>query len=174
MRAVQRWVYYAGTIKEGKALQVRIGLSEDPEADVRSLGLVTPYPVQLLGAESGDDSLLEARKASYHLWALQNGWYKPHPLLLKHIEGLTPVTFEVAIRKVCVEWLPAEYRELQEGMERHGFKTQSKLIRRATFMYLRLRKYQARGYLLHVLKHGKMRVIPDLDKIKDPDDEGLL
>lgn len=160
-------------MKEGRAAQVLIGLSDDPEAEVRALNMVSPYPIELLGAEAGDDSLLETRRASYHPVALLNDWYKPHPLLLKHIEGLAPVTFDVAIRKVCVDWLPAEYRELQDGMRRHGFKTQSKLIRRATFAYLRLRKYQARGFLLHVLRQGKMRVIPDLDKLKDPDEEGL-
>jgi hypothetical protein len=165
-----QWIcYIGGKSRKGYAV-IQIALAPDPERYLAALKPTQPYELELLGVELGDNELLEERRAQFRT-PFKNGWVKPSDELLAFIKALPePDRKKAGLRKVCVEWTPAEVLGLDLGVERMNLKTRTKLIRRAVKFYLGLTTYHAKGWTIQAVKGGRFVPFKDLEHIEDPAD----
>lgn len=166
-----QWVFYiGGSLRPGKLVTVKIGISADPGGHLASLAPTQPYDLELIGLEVGGPELLAKRQKEFRSVFLRNDWYRPDVKLVEFIQGLPKVDLgKGATKKVCVDFTPEEFALLETGVETIGTVTKARLIRRAVAFYLKLGDLRARGYLLQAMRGGKFTAFPDLDDIRDPD-----
>jgi hypothetical protein len=164
-----QWIcYIAGLGRKGDFVVIQIALAEDPNVYLAALKPTQPYELRLLGSEPGTEELLEERRAQFRS-GFRNGWVKPSPELLAHVEALPEADPKLgALKKVCVDWTPAEVLGIEQGVERMGLKTKTRLIRRAVRFFLGLTAYHAKGWTIQAVKGGRFVQFKDLDDIEEP------
>lgn len=162
------WLYYIGGFGKGdKLVAVAIGVSPDPEEQLALLREASPFSLRLLGLEEGDRERLAAVQTTFHRLKLQGPWYRVSEDLEAHIAALKPIERTAKVRRVSLDLLPEEFRDVERLVDLLGVKTKARLLRRALRLYSKLGHLKAQGWTVQAIKSGQLVQFPDLDA--DPD-----
>lgn len=156
--------YIGGEGRNGKLVALGFGLSSDPEAHLATLKGTMPFNLKILAIEAGSAEKLELLREQFKKSHINGFWYQPTPELQQHVKAVEVVDPAMGkMTRVSLDLSPDEFGQLEKLVEETGTKGKAKFLRKALRFYAALYRYKAQGYMIQVVRGGKMVQFPDLD-----------